>query len=264
MDSRRTRNLIQYTLAAAGQEEPGQRELGPIHLIKYLYLADLAHAKDHGGQTFTGARWRFHHFGPWTAEVYRELEPATHEAHARHRRFQGPYDDDVVRWSVRDEELLESLEAELPRHIRGALKRLVHEYGNDTSGLLHHVYLTPPMLRAAPGEVLDFSTAAESGQEDGADARTRPQPEQRLSAQEQERRKAALERLRSRVREAIRARREEKKVAPIPPPQYDEVFFEGLRWLDNLAGEPIEPEAGELIFADTVWKDPSRSDPGIP
>ena len=33
--------LLKYILLAAGQEDPGNRELGPIHLIKYVYLADL-------------------------------------------------------------------------------------------------------------------------------------------------------------------------------------------------------------------------------
>jgi hypothetical protein len=42
--------LLKYILAAAGQEDPGQCEVGPIHLIKYVYLADLIFAEKHGGK----------------------------------------------------------------------------------------------------------------------------------------------------------------------------------------------------------------------
>jgi hypothetical protein len=45
---------LKYILAAAGQEDYGNREVGPIHLINYVYLADLAFAERHGGETFTG------------------------------------------------------------------------------------------------------------------------------------------------------------------------------------------------------------------
>jgi len=42
MDIKRVDLLLKYILAAAGQEDPGNREVGPIHLVKYVYLADLA------------------------------------------------------------------------------------------------------------------------------------------------------------------------------------------------------------------------------
>ncbi len=49
-----------------------------------------------------------------------------------------------------------------------------------------------------------------------------------------------------------------------PSPRYDQVFVEGQAWLDRLAGEPIEPETGELLVSDAVWKSDARSNPGIP
>jgi len=42
--------LLKYILASAGQEDPGPREVGPIHLIKYVYLADLIFAEKHRGK----------------------------------------------------------------------------------------------------------------------------------------------------------------------------------------------------------------------
>ena len=52
--------LLKYALAVAGQEKPGNRELGAIHLVKYVYLADLAYADRHRGDTLTAVAWRFH------------------------------------------------------------------------------------------------------------------------------------------------------------------------------------------------------------
>ncbi len=69
--------LIQYIVLVAGQkDEAFDRELGPIHLIKYLYLSDLAYAASHEGRTYTGLPWRFHHHGPYCQEAFQRLEPA--------------------------------------------------------------------------------------------------------------------------------------------------------------------------------------------
>ncbi len=55
MDQDRIDHVIQLALLVAGREDdPFDRELGPIHLIKYVYLADLAYAERHGGETYTG------------------------------------------------------------------------------------------------------------------------------------------------------------------------------------------------------------------
>ena len=43
--------LIQYAVLIAGQEDEYlDRQLGPIHLIKYVYLADLAYAEREKGE----------------------------------------------------------------------------------------------------------------------------------------------------------------------------------------------------------------------
>jgi hypothetical protein len=75
---------IQFALIEAGrQDEYTDRDLGPIHLLKYVYLADLAHADRQGGKTFTGARWTFYHYGPWAHGVYARIDPALAAIHAR-------------------------------------------------------------------------------------------------------------------------------------------------------------------------------------
>lgn len=47
-------------------------------------------------------------------------------------------------------------------------------------------------------------------------------------------RQRAVRRLRERVRRRLAARLA-RPVLPVRPPRYDEVFFEGVRWLDELA-----------------------------
>ena len=61
------------------------------------------------------------------------------------------------------------------------------------------------------------------------------------------------------LKEQIQAKLAEKKLKreqtiPSRAPLYDEVFFEGVRWLDSLAGEPVEPQEGEITFSKTIWK----------
>ncbi|MCK1859649.1 hypothetical protein MXE00_14905, partial [Legionella pneumophila] len=75
--------IIQYSILAAGDEDEYlDRQLGPIHIIKYVYLADLYYAKFNTGQTFTGADWSFYKFGPWSQEVNIRIEPALQAIHA--------------------------------------------------------------------------------------------------------------------------------------------------------------------------------------
>jgi hypothetical protein len=41
MDIKKVDLLLKYILAAMRQEDSGNREVGPIHLVKYGYWADL-------------------------------------------------------------------------------------------------------------------------------------------------------------------------------------------------------------------------------
>jgi hypothetical protein len=253
MDMNRVDTLLRYILLVAGQEDPGNRELGPIHLVKYLYLADLAHSQGHKGSTYTNVPWIFHHFGPWSTEVYKRIESVVRELGASERKISSPkYEDDFFRWELVDDELFEELDRQLPFDITFAIKKLVHEFGDDTSALLHYVYTTGPILRAAPGEHLSFEPVPEY-QEDIRE--TQPSPKnQRLS-------KTARRRLKEKM-EAMLSEKLAKKKKPsvYTPPRYDQVFFEGQKWLDEIAGEPIESQEGRVSFSKEIWKSPSRTE----
>jgi hypothetical protein len=58
--------------------------------------------------------------------------------------------------------------------------------------------------------------------------------------------KAKIEALRARMEQRLRElRAAPSTVAPDPPPRYDEVFFRGTEWLDQLAAEPDRHEEAE-------------------
>jgi hypothetical protein len=57
----------------------------------------------------------------------------------------------------------------------------------------------------------------------------------KISAEETQRRKMKREEIRERYRKATEERLRKKAEQPLPKPIYDDVFFEGMAWLDSLA-----------------------------
>lgn len=267
MNLQRVDLLLKYVLAAFGQEDFGHREVGSIHLIKYVYLADMAYAEQHEGQTFTGAPWLFHHFGPWSVEVFKRVDPVTAEVGASKRTISLPEYEDYYRWSLVDDELFERLGRELPFVISNTITRMIRRFGSCTPELLHYVYSTPPMVNAAPEELLSFIPAINLPEQEKIDTKSRceiDQPE-KLSSKGRKRRKEALASLREKIQSKLAAKKQERaKLVTPTPPRYDEVFFQGQEWLDSLAGPPIEPQQGELTFSDGVWKSPARTKQYVP
>jgi hypothetical protein len=260
LDTRRVDLLLQFILLTASQaDEWRDRELGPIHLLKYAYLADLAFAGRQHGASFTGTQWQFYHFGPWQAEIHNRIEPALLALGAEMKRVPSRYETDFIRYSVPqdsvDESQLDRIRTELPFTVVGAVERAFREHGSDTASLLREAYLTRPMLRAAPGELLDLTP--ERVAEAEPDDVIRP-----LSTRQQRAKSEAVQALKARVRERLRQR--PAKSGASPEPRYDDVFIAGSDWLDSLAGEPVHPEKGEIIVDDSVWKSSHRTEPDVP
>jgi len=259
MDTSRLDSLLHFALAAAGQEDLPHRALGPIHLIKYAYLGDLAYAERHGGETYTGAPWRFFNFGPWAGVVHDRIEPAVRAIGAERRVFdRARYEGEFVRYTLEDDAAYERLGRQLPMEAATAIKRAVHEFGNDTYGLLNHVYLTRPMLEAGPGEPLVFRGTLEEPQE----PEDHTQTEAQLGRKARKERKATLARLRLDIRARLAQRRMRTRV--VPAPRYDDVFRAGTEWLDSLAGEAVSTTRAEASFSDDIWRSPTRGGTEIP
>jgi len=48
-----------------------------------------------------------------------------------------------------------------------------------------------------------------------------------------------------------------------PPPAYDDIFYEGLKALDLLAGEDLREMEGTVRFSDDIWESKARFDPDV-
>jgi len=241
----------------AGEEDDFlDRQLGPIHLIKYVYLADLAYAKNNGGKTFTGVKWRFYKFGPWAQEVNQRIEPALLSINTEKKTFPSDYGDkeEWVRWRATDDNSVDDLKSELPSIITATLRRDVHRFGQATPELLAHVYSTEPMLSAAPKEFLYFSTLKTLS----PNSLPERSNNELLSKKKQKNLEANLRNLRLKSSEKLSAKRQKKLVKPPISARYDDVYYEGLEWLDSLAGEKIPKGDKGVVFSDSIWKSPAR------
>ncbi len=264
MDFERIKLVLKYIALIAGEaDEFFQRSLSAIHFIKYTYLADLAHAEKNRGETYSGINWRFHHYGPWSPELSQQIKPTLVEAGAIMSQFPSTkFDNDLVRWRLHDDQLRREIEPQLPVSFKYKLKKQIQELGNDTSGLLHLTYTTRPMLLAAPGEILDFTPVEREPKEFQQVAEI---PVKELSKTAKKKLELKEEQKNRELKERIQTKLESKKAkkrrsAKYTQPRYDDVYFEGLEWLDSLAGPQIEEQEGELEISDSIWKSPGRLD----
>lgn len=260
IDKTKTDLILQFILLVAGQEEDYKdRRLGPIHLLKYVYLADLIYASSNEGQTFTGADWYFHNFGPWTQHVNERIEPALMCIGAQKQTFESRYEDkkDWYRWQISDDILYQETKDKIPVWIKAHLPVLIHTFGNSTPDLLHHVYLTPPMRQAAPSESLDFSLAVFS-KEKVVDT---PLREEQLSNKKKKNLKEKMRQL----KDKLSAERSQDcsasrgLVDSLIESRYDDVYFEGLNWLESLAGDGLPEGTHTVSFREDVWKSSTRT-----
>lgn len=254
MNKKRINTIIQYALLVAGQEDDyTDRDLGPIHLIKYVYLADLNYARHNNGETYTGIQWRFHNFGPWSNDVNNCIEPALKEISAKCKILQSDYDSDYKRWSLTDDVLLEKLGGKLPLVVVGVIALSVHKFKKDTPSLLEHVYRTEPMLKAAPGEFLDFiSVVPPKRKKENFISKWSG-----LTTKKQKKFKQAMDVIREKRKD--RKGLSGKRLVPSPIPAIDEsLYFEGLDWVDSLAGEPVVKDTYEANFPNSVWHSKTR------
>jgi hypothetical protein len=148
----------------------------------------------------------------------------------------------------------------VPPELRQRIRRTVKDFGKDTQSLLNLAYRTRPMLRAAPGEDLDFyAVAVDIGPQ--PDRVAEPPPEARpVSRKAEKRRSEAVEELRRRIQARLRERLAHRRRAPDPAPRYDAVFAEGQRRLDELAGDPAPDGELEGKFSDDIWHSRGRSE----
>lgn len=132
--------------------------LSPIRLVKFLYLADVYHARYHNGQTLTGWPWRFVFYGPYCQEAMAAIDRARSRDLLTTKPYRSKYDQEEHLLYGGSGQDLSSLRNALPLSVVGALSAAIARWGSDTQGLLDHAYFdTEPMKDVRRGSVLDFS-----------------------------------------------------------------------------------------------------------
>ena len=260
MNKERIQQIIQYILLLASHEDDyNERKLGPIHFIKYVYLADMEHAKYNHGRTYTGIRWQFYKLGPWSQEVHEEIEPSLKKINAIKEEIPSTYcDDDYVRWALAHDSEPHSvnIQYEFDLTVKSALKNYVHKFKNNTSALLHFVYATLPILSAAPGEYLDFSVMKKEKTVIQQNSETEFVPFlERISKRRRNTLTSKMEELKKSFQEKFKKKKFEYKS---PSNRYDAVFEKGVEWLDSLAGENLPEDGTTALIDESVWKSDAR------
>jgi hypothetical protein len=212
--------LIQYITWLA--TERGE-VLSPIRLVKFLYLADLYHARRNEGATLTGWPWRFVHYGPFCRESLDAIRTAVDEGLIEAIPYVSHFDDEEHLLYRCDVDKQPGGVSEIPFYVTGPLQGAVRKWGGDTFALLDHVYFeTEPMMAVQPGDLLDFSKARE------------PRPSKdvfmkKLSKQKLVRGKELI----SKIKVNQSRRRSDSLGFLRERPLYDEAYFEAVNYLNE-------------------------------
>lgn len=91
----------------------------------------------------------------------------------------------------------------------------------------------------------------------------RREPEPPPTRKQQKKMKAKLDELRTKLADRKEARRP-RRSRPMREPRYDEVYAEGVAWLDSLADGAPEEHEGILEIDESVWRSDTRTDRGDP
>lgn len=120
--------------------------------------------------------------------------------------------------------------------------------------MLDHVYGTRPMLSAAPNDYLDLSLTVEA--KTSLESEPQHLRMENLSAKKQKKFKERMRALQENHRS--RPSKETALVNPVKNPRYDEIYEEGIVWLDDLAGQQLTPGEKTAEFSEDVWKSSTR------
>lgn len=214
--------LIQYIVCSA--TDKGMK-LSPIRLVKFLYLVDLYWARENNGKTLTGWPWKFVHYGPFCNESLDVIEKAFQAELIQRSAYESKYvDGDYFLYWCKEGKA--QIEERLPLYLVSPLNEAISKWGDDTYGLLDHVYFeTEPMLDARKGDLLDFFKAK------------KPEvPKEiemlKLSSKQLAKGKEIMGRLKSKYKEGFQR-------AEFFKPVYDETYQQGIKSLDeeDLEGE---------------------------
>lgn len=216
-------------------------KLTTLRLVKFLYLADLYHARVSEGKTLTGWPWAFVYFGPFCQEAKEAIEIAARDGHIQFKEYPSKFDDEMdyrLFW-MDDTDKEPDLHNSLSLATSSKLQWAIQKWADDSFGLLDYVYFeTEPMIKVKRGAVLDFTIARIPEVHKEVEMR-------KISKVRVLKAKRAVERLREKYKSAITSR----------PPQgpVDRIFREAINKL-----EEDDLETGLEGIADLVDLDRDR------
>lgn len=143
-------------------KERGVGALTRTALVKFVYLLDCIHAEDHEGKIASGARWVFHHFGPYAQEISAGVEEMARIGLIQSRMGETSEKEFSLYWLGEFPAGPSLQDMGLGSNASTRFSRLMRDFGSDLPKLLDHVYFrTIPMQDAAPGQELKFDRLAE-------------------------------------------------------------------------------------------------------
>ena len=149
-------NLIKFIICYAADRKI---KLTTIRLVKFIYLADLFHARHKAGKTLTSLPWAFVYYGPYCSEVMKHIDEAVFAGTIEQEQKEGKFSKDYFLYHCPNGKTEDS-ERDLPLAVTSRLKWAIEKFGDNTNDLLDFVYFdTEPMVNAKQGKLLDFTTA---------------------------------------------------------------------------------------------------------
>lgn len=139
-------------------KEQGFGGLTLTTLTKLIYLADVYYARKNNGETFSGADWKFHHFGPYSYQLSEAIEKKIKgvQVEAGETRDQG-HAFKLIKFSDYGKTATMQ-DTNLGIGITSTIQSDLKKFNGNLNALLEHVYFhTEPMEGATPGDKLDFS-----------------------------------------------------------------------------------------------------------
>ena len=221
----RPSDVIRYIVWYATQNSI---RLTTNRLVKFIYLADLYHARIKGGQTYTNFPWRFVHYGPYCSAALDNIDQLAREGYIAKETCESPYGAKDFHMFSSADDRADDLSRSLNIVVLGQLQRAIKRFGDDTPALLDYVYFnTEPMRDAEKGDLLDFSKAEMQVPAKGV----------KLKKLSEESVKLGRERIRNLAKEYDSYQRNLVEEARLNEKYKDEVYYQYLEILD---GEELE------------------------
>ena len=142
--------LIAYLIDQVRDQEG---TLNKTALVKLVYLVEVEYWRRHG-RSVTGLEWRFHHYGPYSVELDREIDD-----NPLFQVFGGRRSGYGFSPSREWKEIQAAFNMNYEPVVEKIADDVVKQWGLETlETILEYVYFeTEPMQEAQRGEILDFS-----------------------------------------------------------------------------------------------------------